>query len=195
MNKDKVFVGYNQQLDRCLLYEKSECCYLDLETGKNYHDFEILDTPRIRYDNLVDIASNQSRWKIKKEYQKEENEIISLEDIFIGNVHQVTDVLRCTSRGTNILNFRIEHDLKTVPIFYDRLLQRDVFLNYIDLFTGEKYNDEMLISRGSFYVPDKRSNLKLFNQVFGECYTTLPKYKVLEKYQEKYNLKNVYRKY
>lgn len=195
MDENKVFVGYNQELERCLLYQNSEHTYIDLETGNNYYDFEILETPRINYNKLVESSKNQSRWKIKREFQKTENEIISLEDVFIGNVHQVTEVLKYATTLDRLLNFGIKYDLKTVPLLYNRLLKRDKFLSYTDLFTGEKYNDKMEIYKGSFYVPDNRGNLRSFNQIVGECYTELPKKKILKRYQEKYDLEKTYRRY
>ncbi len=198
MDRNKVFIGYHyKNIKRCLLYQNTNHSYIDLETRQSYYDFEILESPRISYNKLLELTGYSSRREIKKRFQEEENRMIPLSNIFVGDVYQVTNILNRSYFGTNLLNFGVNTEFTAEPVFFNRLVERDKFLTYTDLYTNEKYNDGFGIEIGNFYISDEKfghdPHLKTFNKVFNVGKTELTKKKVLEIYQSKYNIQDTYR--
>lgn len=189
MDKSKVFIGYNQELKRCLLYKKSNNTYLDFEIGKKYKNFEILENTLISYNDLIKLKGYTPKTKVKKEYQKEKERKIPISHIFIGNIYQITEI---GSKTYTYLSDEINYNFKANPIFLNRLLEKVGYDQYKDLFTEEKFRNGYKFERGDFFIPNSKESLRLFTEEFPINNVELEKSKILEKYQDKYDIRSVY---
>lgn len=216
MDKRNVYVGYDNNLKRCLLYKKSEDKYIDIEEAKVYDKSEIKENTLVSYEQLIKSKGRTKR-TIKKNFQKSENELLNIKDIYIGNINKVTEItnVRESKRKIDVtpmynlmfayvapflLNQNIKeympesvtYDCHSTTLLENRLLRRvkdkySVEADYIDLISGIKItHTNSMLEPGDLVVPKNR--LVSFTDKYPVSDLLLPKKKILSIYLE--NKKN-----
>ena len=184
MKTDNIYIAYNNKENGCLVKEESKICreYRNMITNKIYFDFQIRQFVGI--NNLIDVKKNETKRNIIKKYIEYKEELLNLEDIFIGNLDQIIDVEIKKDKFFLEL-YTTEHKLsfKTKTFKINVILKRESPYVYNNIVTGEKYNN-MHINVGKIYIPN--NFLIPICQDLQIMETRLERYKVLELYNEKY---------
>lgn len=92
MKRKNIFIGFNNEMGRCLLYKLDSNSFIDLESNKVYKVDDLLETTILPYERFIKLKGLSSKRKIKKEYQVDANKSISVDDLFIGELGEVTRI-------------------------------------------------------------------------------------------------------
>ena len=156
MNLDRVFVKNNNDGSRNLLYlTRDGKYYKDLDSKEKYDVSCIDDSSIIPYKNYVGgCYYDDEKWstrKIKKEYEIEDNKLIDLDGIYIGNVGQVVkiDDIGLSDEGGLITYY------KAVPIEKGVLVKQGCYC-FINLLNKDKYLDYPTVNIGEFRLASEK---------------------------------------
>lgn len=193
MDKKKVYIGYNNNIERCLLYQKDNNSYIDLETANLYKSDDLILDSLISYNTLVNCKGIATKNNIKKSYQKSENEAIPLKEVFVGNVSEVIEItnIKESKEKVDVTPFyqlmyaycmpglffndkiympkTVTYDCHSKIILKDRLLRRkntktEEKYDYIDLLTGDYYPyNGKMLTKGDIIIT---GNIKPFSEEF-----------------------------
>lgn len=193
MDKKKIYIGYNNNIERCLLYKKDDKTYIDLENSNVYKHNDLILESLISYNKLVSCKGISFKNNIKKNFQKSENENIPLNEVFIGDIREVVKIsnIRESKNKVDVTPFyqlmyaycmpglffnekvympeSIIYDCHSKIILPDRLLRRtstpyDEKFNYFDLLTGDYYPyNDKMLKKGDIIIT---GNIKSFKEEF-----------------------------
>ena len=190
MDINKVYIGYNTKLKRCLLFRKKNT-YIDIETSQTYAKEQVLENTLISYNDLIQIQGFISKGKLKDGFHQDQEQLIRLNNVFVGDIFKVEEVKRTSYYGSSIINMDFKQDLDGTVLFNNRLLLKDDY-SYTDLITNMKYHTDMVLSKGDYYIDESNNHLKKFNEIIKTQNEEQPKIKILSKYHEKYNIRQCY---
>lgn len=194
MDKKKVYIGYNNKLKRCLLYKKNEKEYLDLEDAKLYKEDDLLDDSLISYDDLIKCKGLSTKHNLMKSFKKDQDEQIPLNELFIGDISEVTgisDIVESKEKidvsplyqlmyaycFKNSINYKdaeyiplsVSYKCHTKVLYPNRLLRRIETKyadghDYLDLLTGAYFSYTDKLLQKGDIIVNR--NLKTFSEVF-----------------------------
>lgn len=134
--------------------------------------------------NKTNIKQNKTRHELKEELKKLKKDLeIEVSNVFIGYIVQATSVINIPGKGDSSLDRFLTSSRE---ILYTKL-KKSIFLKksntYLDLLTGIKYSNDAFIE-GDLFVPEKLLSSINFILPEEERCTTMPKRKILRKYEE-----------
>ena len=135
--------------------------------------------------NKTNIKQNKTRYELKEELKNIKKDLeINVSKVFIGYIAQATSVTHIPGIGDSSLDRFLTSSRK---ISYTKL-KKSIFLRknnntYLDLLTGIKYPNDAFIE-GDLFVPEKLLNSINFILPEEERCITMPKRKILRKYEE-----------
>ena len=116
MKKSKIFIGFNNNRDRCLLYKIDSNNYLDLENNKKYNITDLLETTILPYQRFINLKGINTKNTIKKKYRLDSEKKLPVDDLYIGQLGEVTRIYDIKeSKGNNDL----KHEKKFEKLNYD----------------------------------------------------------------------------
>ena len=205
MKKSKIFIGFNNNRDRCLLYKIDSNNYLDLENNKKYNITDLLETTILPYQRFINLKGINTKNTIKKKYRLDSEKKLPVDDLYIGQLGEVTRIYDVKESLTKFnlgpyLQFMeaycnmpvIKEDWyvpETVSYKYSyKVLVQDVLLqridnkstdpDYICLLSNTKipHIDRMLKKEDIIVGP----NMKPFKEVIDVKEELLPKNKIMK---------------
>lgn len=183
IDKSKIYIGYNKNNKRCLLYGLDENKYKDLEEKTIYLSSDIYLSSLVRYSQLIDIHKDKCVFakRFVNAYQKEENEIIDLIDVLIAPIYVITKVTEGKWHGSTY------SALYKKELFKEReLILRKHFI-YYNLFNNQEYNSKFGVDEGDLRVEPQFAK-SFVSEIGLKSATELPKRKILQLYVDKYGV-------
>ena len=205
MKKKNIFIGFNKDKERCLLYKIDENSFVDLETNTKYTVDDLLETTILPYNRFISLKGFASKKKAKKKYQKDANERIRVDELYIGDLGEVTSVYGFKESLTKvnlepymqfmcaycnipminedwympkIIDYKYSYKIIAKDILLQRVDNENKDSDYICLISNTKisHKDGML-EKGDIIVG---TNLKPFKEVIEVEEKLMPKNKVME---------------
>ena len=186
MNINNLYIGvYKETNNESLFYKVNKNIYRDIKNHSRKVSGSELDiSSLIPYTTIDRTNKSKTRFKALKIYNHDRMEEMSLNRVFIGDILQVTEILKKEyGRG-----FTIHTRFNTTTVKAERLLlatNKDLESSYfIDLESNLVYSNPYSPHYGDYYISTKSEHLKLASQVFNISNTTIEKGKLLKKYRE-----------
>lgn len=91
MNKKNVYIGFDKENNRCLLY-KNDDTYINLETKKKVDEGNLQKNTLLPYEKLIEHKGLNLKNIIIKNYKKDCEEDIPIDDVYTGSVLKVKTI-------------------------------------------------------------------------------------------------------
>lgn len=190
MNTNNVFIGVTLNNEELLLYLESPDKMIDLITGKYVDPSNIKINSLVPYTSLKS-AKHQLKHMIVRRYEKDRSQKLEVSNIFIGDILQtknntslekthpqkITEVYSKTKRKDALLyllNKKVSFSTLSNIEFYDS--------EFVDLVTGEKYDNNDINKIGGLFVNPKMRPYLSYVEYNGHIEE---KRMVLKKYRER----------
>ena len=163
MNANNVFIGVTFNNEELLLYLESPDKMINLITGEYVNSSNIKINCLVPYTSLKS-AKHQLKHMIVRRYEKDRSQKLEVSNIFIGDILQtknntslekthpqkITEVYSKTKRKDALLyllNKKVSFSTLSNIEFYDS--------EFVDLVTGEKYDNNDINKIGGLFVNPK----------------------------------------
>jgi len=204
LKRKDIFIGFNKDKKRCLLYKLDSNTYIDLESNIVYTVDELLDKTILPYTRFIKLKGFPSKRSIKKHYQEDALKTIPLDDLYIGDLGEVTKIYGYKESQTKFnmapfiqtmcmyCNMPMINEDWYMPEYVDykysyKVIAKDVLLQriesgykdpgYICLISNTKISNDKMLEVGDIVVGN---NIKPFKEVIEVNEELLPKNKVME---------------
>ena len=175
-----VYIGYNKDNERCLLYMLDDNIFENLESKKIYTREEIYMSSLVKYRDVIEYSSLFEN-SIVERYKESENKLINLKDLYITDLYEISEIKGVERKGSKL------ETICSLKIIKKSILVLERFLMFTDMFTNKLYN-----SGHYHYVEEqlvKETELIPFESLIKTKEEVLPKRKVLELYVDMYGIK------
>ena len=180
MNIDRVFIKNDTDGTRNLIYltlrgDK----YIDMYTNKKYEKTSIDQSQIYSFKEVIQKQILKlSKGNIKKCFQEDENKLIDMNQIFVGDLKQITRILSRKYNNKGYVTTQFQSELLEKNI----LFQSD-FLEDINLLTGDKYNSLNIVpDEGDICIP--KEYIRPAALTLGINKSKVKKKELLKKYSE-----------
>ena len=213
MNKKNVYIGFDKENNRCLLY-KNEDSYFNLETKEKVDEEKLQKNTLLPYEKLIEHKGLNSKNNIIKNYKKDCEEDIPIDDVYTGSILKVKTIygteesnktfnltpfiqamaLYCgvpyfinEVRMPETITYRYSYDIVAKDILLQRLPNRFSEPDYKCLMVNKivKHKDGIL-QQGDYIVSETMNSFRDFEDcknISDYCFE-MPKKKVLELYMK-----------